>query len=91
MGDHWARVSEGGVEQCSCIESQARCEGTRHTGMSRPASRRPRVPWYVGAVSHNPLAGTSSSLKPKVTQQQGHRERAEFWPLHEFLETRFSF
>ncbi|CAO2640205.1 Hepatocyte growth factor activator [Lemmus lemmus] len=31
VGDHWARVSEGRVEQCSCIESQAQCEGTRHT------------------------------------------------------------
>lgn len=31
VGDHWARVSEGHVEQCSCIEGQARCEDTHHT------------------------------------------------------------
>uniref|UniRef100_A0A8C6HWD1 Serine protease HGFAC n=1 Tax=Mus spicilegus TaxID=10103 RepID=A0A8C6HWD1_MUSSI len=31
VGDHWARVSEGHVEQCGCMEGQARCEDTHHT------------------------------------------------------------
>ncbi|XP_014444998.1 hepatocyte growth factor activator isoform X2 [Tupaia chinensis] len=31
VGDRWARVHQGRVEQCSCTEGQARCEDTRHT------------------------------------------------------------
>ncbi|XP_047574690.1 hepatocyte growth factor activator isoform X2 [Lutra lutra] len=31
VGDRWARVSQGLVEQCECAEGQIRCEGTRHT------------------------------------------------------------
>nr|XP_042141785.1 hepatocyte growth factor activator isoform X3 [Peromyscus maniculatus bairdii] len=31
VGDRWARVSKGQVEQCSCTEGQTRCEGTHHT------------------------------------------------------------
>lgn len=31
------------------------------------------------------------SLKHKATQQQRHGERAQLRPLHEFLETKYSF
>uniref|UniRef100_A0A452S376 HGF activator n=1 Tax=Ursus americanus TaxID=9643 RepID=A0A452S376_URSAM len=31
VGDRWARVSQGQVEQCECTGGQIRCEGARHT------------------------------------------------------------
>ncbi|XP_012322246.1 hepatocyte growth factor activator [Aotus nancymaae] len=31
QGDRWARVHQGRVEGCQCLEGQAWCEGTRHT------------------------------------------------------------
>ncbi|XP_025241962.1 hepatocyte growth factor activator isoform X1 [Theropithecus gelada] len=30
-GDRWARVRQGHVEQCECLEGRTQCEGTRHT------------------------------------------------------------
>ncbi|XP_068399615.1 hepatocyte growth factor activator isoform X1 [Eschrichtius robustus] len=32
VGDRWARVHRGRVEQCECVGGQVRCQGTRHTG-----------------------------------------------------------
>lgn len=32
VGDRWARVHRGQVEQCECAGGQVRCQGTRHTG-----------------------------------------------------------
>ncbi|XP_007172367.2 hepatocyte growth factor activator isoform X2 [Balaenoptera acutorostrata] len=31
VGDRWARVHRGRVEQCECVGGQVRCQGTRHT------------------------------------------------------------
>ncbi|XP_049565211.1 hepatocyte growth factor activator isoform X5 [Orcinus orca] len=31
VGDRWARVHRGQVEQCECAGGQVRCQGTRHT------------------------------------------------------------
>ncbi|XP_059962587.1 hepatocyte growth factor activator isoform X1 [Mesoplodon densirostris] len=31
VGDRWARVHQGRVEQCECAGGQVRCQGTRHT------------------------------------------------------------
>nr|XP_020020902.1 hepatocyte growth factor activator isoform X2 [Castor canadensis] len=31
VGDRWARVRQGHVEQCDCVGGQAQCEDTRHT------------------------------------------------------------
>ncbi|XP_006875389.1 PREDICTED: hepatocyte growth factor activator [Chrysochloris asiatica] len=36
-GDHWARVHQGHVEQCSCAGGEAQCQDTRHTAcLSNP-------------------------------------------------------
>ncbi|XP_021066564.1 hepatocyte growth factor activator isoform X2 [Mus pahari] len=54
VGDHWARVSEGRVEQCSCIEGQARCEDTHHTAcLSSPCLN--------GGICHL-IVGTGTSI-----------------------------
>uniref|UniRef100_A0A8C9PNM1 Hepatocyte growth factor activator serine protease n=1 Tax=Spermophilus dauricus TaxID=99837 RepID=A0A8C9PNM1_SPEDA len=31
VGDRWARVHQGHVEQCDCVDGQARCEDAHHT------------------------------------------------------------
>lgn len=32
VGDRWARVHQGQVEQCACVGGHVQCEDTRHTG-----------------------------------------------------------
>lgn len=64
VGDRWARVRQGRVEQCDCVGGQAQCEDTRHTGISGCL-------W--GGLGYT-MGGLDRRSLLEVTQQQGHRE-----------------
>lgn len=48
LGDCWARVHQGRVEQCVCVGGQVQCEGTRHTGTLCWASLGVAGQWVGG-------------------------------------------
>lgn len=68
VGDRWARVSQGQVEQCECTGGQIRCEGARHTGTLWPGEGLARGP---------PAAGTRrTGPEPALTRLASSRPEA---------------
>lgn len=56
VGDRWARVRQGQVEQCTCAGGHVQCEDTRHTGTlwlgGQVKSLPPGVPCPVLSQGH---------------------------------------
>lgn len=87
VGDRWARVSQGQVEQCECAEGQIRCESTRHTGTPWPRweagpgspSHRPQwdspdpaLPWWAPSRPEAELLSPPRSLPEQPMPEWWH-------------------
>lgn len=59
VGDRWARVHQGRVEQCECAQGHVQCEDTRHTGTLWPGRQVKSLPNGCPHAPSPPRGGAS--------------------------------